>query len=576
MCGIVGIISKKRFSVKGTLLPALQRLEYRGYDSCGYATKEGLLAKEVGGMDALHPGPEVTTLGISHTRWATHGGVTATNAHPHTDPKKHVFVVHNGIIENYEELKAALVEKGYRFISQTDTEVIPHYLADQLKSGKTPEQAMEEFIRIVRGTFAVLWFVKGADRLYAMKRDSPLVLGIADGAYYLASDIYAFCNETHKAIFFDDDEFAVIDDAGYSFFDSFGEKVDKDVTTFEWHTTTETKESYEHFMIKEINEQPHVAERLLRSLETTQKDRLRQFAKLIKESSQVVFLACGTSYHASLVGSYLFTKLGYRAHAVIASEFEHFLLVDQNTLVIPISQSGETMDVVTVLKDIKVKGAKVASIVNVPYSTVQRLSDISLEILAGQEICVAATKTYTNQLITLFALAHELGDHTIHLARIPQQVRETIDNNESHIKALAHSLKKEDHIFVLGRGVSYPTAREFALKLKEIPYVHAEGMMAGELKHGTIALIEDGTPVVCLVPNHNADMISSTKEVEARGARTIIVSNTDGEIHLPQCGDAEFAIYAGLVGHLLSYYIAKERKLPIDKPRNLAKSVTVK
>jgi glutamine---fructose-6-phosphate transaminase (isomerizing) len=576
MCGIIGIITDKPFSVGMTLLPALRRLEYRGYDSCGYAVLGGFYQKAIGGIENLKTANEETTLGISHTRWATHGGVTVINAHPHFDTDKTIFVVHNGIIENYEALKEKLAQKGHHFVSQTDSEVIPHFLAEQLKDGKSPEAAMKEFINIARGTFAVLWYEKGKNILYAMKRDSPLVLGLIDGKHILASDIYAFSNETNKAIFFDDDEYSVIEPDRYTFYDCFGEVVKKEITTFEWTTKSESKEKYDHYMIKEIKEQPEVAERLIRSFETTQKHKLKEFTRLIKESNQVVFLACGTSYHASLVGAFLFTKLGIRAHSVIASEFEHFLLVDKKTLVIPISQSGETMDVVTVLKDIKLKKAKIASIVNVPYSTVQRLSDVSIEVLAGQEICVAATKSYTNQLITLFALAHELGDKEIALDKIPRQIQETIKENEAHIQKLADQLHKEDHIFVLGRGMSYPTAREIALKLKEIPYIHAEGMMAGELKHGTIALIEKGTPVVCLVPNANPDMISSTKEVEARGARTIIVSNTDGEIHLPRCGDAEFAIYAGLFGHLLSYYIAKLRKLPIDKPRNLAKSVTVK
>lgn len=234
------------------------------------------------------------------------------------------------------------------------------------------------------------------------------------------------------------------------------------------------------------------------------------------------------------------------------------------------------MDVVSVLKDIKLKKAKIASIVNVPYSTVQRLSDVSLEICAGQEVCVAATKSFTNQLVTLFAIAKELGNTGIDLSKIAERISETISKNEEYVKKLAHEMKNEKDIYVLGRGISYPIAREIALKLKEISYVHAEGMMAGELKHGTIALITQGTPVISLIPNKSADMLSNTKEVEARGARTIVVSNTNGEIHIPQCSDAEFAVYSSLVGHLLSYYIAKLNGLPIDKPRNLAKSVTVK
>lgn len=577
MCGIVGMISTEEFELKKAL-KALKRLEYRGYDSSGYAAFDGRMQKSIGYIDKLiAKAPDAKTrLLISHTRWATHGGVTVENAHPHHNNDKSLFLVHNGIIENYQDMKKKLEESGYEFLSDTDTEVIAHFLSDQLRYGASPEDAMKEFINTARGTFAVIWFEKDKNRLYAMKRDSPLCLGLLEGKYMLASDIYAFSNETNKAIFFDDEEYAVIDHNGYRFYDCFGDHIQKEVSEFEWTRKEETKAEYDHYMIKEIYEQPEVVERLVSSFDNLQKDKLKEFAELVKKAKRVVFLACGTSYHASLVGSFLFTQLGIKASSVIASEFEHYLLVDKDTLVIPISQSGETMDVVTVLKDIKLKKAKIASIVNVPYSTVQRLSNVSLEILAGQEVCVAATKSFTNQLVTLFSIARELGNEGIVLTQIADRIQETIDKNEEYIEKLAKELEDARDIYVLGRGISYPIAREFALKLKEIPYIHAEGMMAGELKHGTIALIEDGTPVVSLIPNENLDMISNTREVEARGARTIIVSNTNGELHVPECNDAEFAIYASLCGHLLSYYIAKRRKLPIDKPRNLAKSVTVK
>jgi glucosamine--fructose-6-phosphate aminotransferase (isomerizing) len=392
----------------------------------------------------------------------------------------------------------------------------------------------------------------------------------------LASDIYAFSNKTNKAMFFDDDEFAVFGIDSYKFYNAKGKSVKKKINQFAKIEEQEMLDKYEHYMIKEIKEQPAVSRRLIESLKTIQKAKLERFAKLIKVANRIVFVAAGTSYHASLVGVFLFNKAGIESHTIIASEFESFQLVDNKTLVIAISQSGETMDVITVLKDVIKKGAVIASIVNVPYSTIQRMSAISLDIVAGQEICVASTKAFTNQLVTLFAIASELGVKEIELDNIPLRIEKTIDENESLVKNLAKELYKKKDIFVLGKGVSYPMAREIALKLKEIPYIHAEGMMAGELKHGTIALIEKGTPVVCLIPNNNADVLSSTKEVEARGARTIIISNTDGEMHIPKSTDAEFAIYSGIIGHLLSYYIAKLKKLPIDKPRNLAKSVTVK
>jgi glucosamine--fructose-6-phosphate aminotransferase (isomerizing) len=578
MCGIVGIVAKEKFSVKDDLIRSLQRLEYRGYDSCGYATFEGLLRKNTGYIEKLANNTDQieTTLAISHTRWATHGGITQINAHPHYNGDNTIFAVHNGIIENFQELREMLQDRGCQFVSETDTEVIPHYFDLNLKSGKDMRRIIVDFMNEVEGTYGVVLFIKGDHHLYAFKKDSPLTLGICKDRLILASDIYAFSDNSNEAIFFEDKEFAIVGSDGYEFFDKNGKPVDKHIMKFTWSRKEETKEAFDHYMLKEIKEQPLVSGRLIQSFETIQKDKLERLASMVKGARRVVFLACGTSYHASLIGCFLLNQLGIEAHTVIASEFESFLLVDKDTLVIAISQSGETMDVVSVIKNIKKTGAQFAAIVNVPYSTVQRLSDMSIEILAGQEICVAATKSFTNQLIILFALAQRLGFHDIDLGSLPGKIQETMELNEEYIKNLAEDLYQKEHIFVLGRGISYPQAREIALKLKEIPYIHAEGMMAGELKHGTIALIEDGTPVVSLIPNKNPDMISSTKEVEARGARTIIISNTDGELKIPPCCDAEFAIYSGIIGHLLSYYIAKLRGCPIDKPRNLAKSVTVK
>jgi len=578
MCGIIGMIGREKFSVIDDLIRSLQRLEYRGYDSCGFATFEGLARKSVGYIEKLANNTDhvETTLAISHTRWATHGGITDINAHPHHNAENTIFAVHNGIIENFQELRQKLQSRGYKFVSQTDSEVIPHYFDWSLKSGKKVPEAITDFINEVEGTFAVLLFVKGDHHLYAIKRDSPLVLGLCRDRFILASDIYAFSNDSDQAIFFEDNEFAVIGTDGYEFLDKSGNSVEKEILKFTWSRKEEDKEAFAHYMLKEIKEQPAVSERLIQSFGTIQKDKIEQLATMVGSAKRVVFLACGTSYHASLVGCFLLNQLGIEAHTVIASEFESFILVDRDTLVIAISQSGETMDVVSVVKNIRKTGAKFAAIVNVPYSTVQRLSDMSIEILAGQEVCVAATKTFTNQLITLFALAQELGYRDIDLESLPGKIQKTIDLNEEYIKRLAETLYQKEDIFVLGKGISYPQAREIALKLKEIPYIHAEGMMAGELKHGTIALIEDGTPVISLIPNNSPDMISSTREVEARGARTIVISNTDGELKIPPCCDAEFAVYSGIVGHLLSYYIAKLRGCPIDKPRNLAKSVTVK
>lgn len=577
MCGIVGLVSSKPFSVEKDVLLNLKNLEYRGYDSVGYATSKGRVQKEVGSIDNFMKkiGDEKATLAISHTRWATHGGVTKINAHPHYDEKKEIFCVHNGIIENYQEIRSQLENKGYHFHTETDSEVIPIYFKSKLDSDVSAIDACRDFLQDIRGTFAVLLFIKDSDVIYALKRDSPLALGKFKDKTMIASDIYAFSEQSNEAIFFEDDEFAVVKADSTIFYNKAGKQIKKEKKVFGDLQKPEDKKDFEHFMLKEILEQPETSQRILKSLDTTQNKQLHEFIKLIARTKRLVFIAAGTSYHASLIGVFALKKVGVESHTIIASEFESFQLVDRNTLVIAISQSGETMDVVTVLKDIKKKGAKIASLVNVPYSTVQRLSDSSIDIMAGQEVAVASTKAFTNQVLVLLRLAQELG-FDIDLTKISANIKKTISDNTKKIKQLADEIYEQKDIFVLGRGVAYPSAREIALKLKEVPYVHAEGMMGGELKHGTIALIEKNTPVISLIPNHNAEMISNTKEVEARGARVIVISNTDGELSLPRCGDEEFSIYACVLGHLLSYYIGLKKGCEIDKPRNLAKSVTVK
>ncbi|MGM5482762.1 MAG: glutamine--fructose-6-phosphate transaminase (isomerizing) [Nanobdellota archaeon] len=576
MCGIIGIASQEEFSVNRSLLKGLKRLEYRGYDSWGFATNSGDYYKttqEIGPLD----NDVLCKTGISHTRWATNGGANKLNSHPHFNMGKDIFIVHNGIIENASVLQEGLMKNGYEFTSETDSEVIAHLVDEKFKQNKNIKTIFSELLEELEGTFAILIIKKNDPNIYALKRDSPLVLGISEDKFIISSDVYAFSDVTDKAIFFEDNEFAVIRPDGYEFYDSGLNYLEKTINRFSWEVKEQDKGNYEHYMLKEINEEAETVERLLQSLETTQFDRLKKFAEELENSEHVVFVSCGTSYHASLVGAYIFNSLGIKSQAVIASEFENFVDIDSNTTVIAVSQSGETMDVVVVLKKALEKGAKILSLVNVPYSTIQRYSTVSLEIMAGQEICVAATKTFTNQLIAFFAIAKEMGFNNINISSISKKIRATIDKTTGTIKDLASDLIDKEHIFVLGRGVSYPIAREFALKLKEIPYIHAEGMMAGELKHGTIALIEKGTPVISLISNDNSDMVSNTKEVEARGAKTIKISNTgNGYINLEESDSAEFSIYASIVGHLLSYYIAKYKGLPIDKPRNLAKSVTVK
>ncbi|MBU6996164.1 MAG: glutamine--fructose-6-phosphate transaminase (isomerizing) [Theionarchaea archaeon] len=574
MCGIVGMISQEEFTTI-ELLKALKRLEYRGYDSVGYATVEGILQKDTGEIDGfLKIVPEHRTrAAISHTRWATHGGVTKENAHPHAACGNLFFIVHNGIIENYERLRDQL--HGHNYVSETDTEIIAHFIEEKIRNGLTVRESIETFMAEAKGTYAVLLLPRGEEKIYAFKKDSPLVLGIVPEGFVVSSDIYAFSDRSQKAIFFEDYEMAEVTATDYMFF-KHGMPIAKEIKEFKV-TYTEIKKDFPHYMIKEIHEQPAVAERLVTSLKTDQKHKLDRLSDLVRQARKVVFVAAGTSYHASLLGVHFFHETGVETQTIIASEFRNYVTCDEDTLVVAISQSGETMDVLKALKYAREQGARIASIVNVPYSTIQRMSELSLEILTGQEICVASTKTYTNQVIALLALAQKFG-YDVNLDTISQRIKECIDTHEGQVKILARELRDCQDIYLIGRGLSYPVARESALKLKEIAYVHAEGMMGGELKHGTIALIEDGTPVVCLIPDEDYEMESNTREVQARGARAIIISNNSEfspDFLLETSSDGKFAILATVVGQMLAYYIAKERGLPIDKPRNLAKSVTV-
>jgi len=568
MCGIVGYNGFR--NAKNVLFDGLKRLEYRGYDSAGIAVGNKV-AKCIGPVENIKDKIKnfKGSIGIAHTRWATHGGISIKNAHPQTDCKKEIFVVHNGIIENYEKIKNALIKKGHKFISDTDTEVIPHFIEEELKRGNMLS-AMKKFSKVAKGTYAVIIMRVGDDNLYVMKKSSPLVLGIRKNEMIVGSDIFAFSNLTNKAIFFDDYEYAVIGKDKYKIYKN-GKEIRKKPITFKWKYYVENK-NYKHFMLKEIHEEPDAINRLLKSLKFEQKEKFDKFVNEIKKAKKIYFVAAGTSYHASLIGVYLLNRLNIDARAIIASEFENYSNVDKNTLLIAISQSGETMDVINVMKKFRKKAKKIISIVNVPYSTIQRISDESIETMSGQEIAVAATKSFVNQVVLLIQIAKKLGLKFEN--EMSKSIKNFIKDNEGKIKKLAKKLKNETSIYVIGRGIGYPIAREIALKLKEVSYIHAEGMMSGELKHGTIALIKKDTPVIALVSDEK--IISNVKEIKSHGAYIIsIVDKKISDIKPFINTDKNFPIEAAVFGHLLSYYIAFYKKLPIDKPRNLAKSVTV-
>ncbi|MBI4019343.1 MAG: glutamine--fructose-6-phosphate transaminase (isomerizing) [Candidatus Aenigmarchaeota archaeon] len=573
MCGIVGFAFRDSFEIKDSV-KALKRLEYRGYDSFGYADNNGVVGKHVGEI-AIDKVPALNTkIAITHTRWSTHGGVTEMNAHPHTDCSGKIAIVHNGIISNYREIREEMEKAGHAFKSQTDSEAIAHFFEN-----KNIKDAAPEFFSKFQGEFAVLLVKKAEEKIYAFKRGSPLVLGIAPEGNILASDIYAFSDRTNRAVFFNEDEFAEITSEGFTFYSITDTTIpiEKEITVFSWKEGEELGE-YPHYMIKEIKEIPRAASRLLLSLGGEQKPAVEKVVRMLKDAKRVIFVASGSSYHAALIGVQFLARAGMEARAVVASEFRSFMLLDENTVAVAVSQSGETMDVIEAMRGIKAKGVKIASLVNVPYSTVQRMSNAHLNIGAGQEVCVAATKTFINQVITMAYMASMLG-YRADFASLNDCITKAL-LQEERIKEIAAELKDERDIYILGRGVCYPVAREIALKLKEIAYVHAEGMMAGELKHGTLALIEKGTPVICLMPKNDKDIVSSAEEVKARGAKVISFTSNgyDSEegVKINATDAATFAIASAIVGQILTYYIAMGKGLPIDKPRNLAKSVTVK
>jgi len=575
MCGIVGIVSRKEFPAS-LLLGRLKRLEYRGYDSFGHFDGRRL-EKHIGSIAV--DGGRLTRMGISHTRWATHGGVTVPNAHPHASCDGSVVIVHNGIIENFEDLKRGLVRKGHRFVSETDSEVIAHYFEEGLKT-RPMKPLIVDFMKTFTGTFAVLVMIKGSDEIYAIKRDSPLVLGVAKGMNIVASDIYAFSDLTSQAAFFENDEFAVIGDGGYQFFDKRGRAIDKPLRKFVWQRESSSRKVFKHYMMKEILEEPEAVDRMLFSVDHDQKPAFDELVGLVRRSKKIIFASCGTSYHASLLGAYFLHSVGVENQTLIASEFRHFANVDRDTLIVAISQSGETMDVIDSLNYARECGGRVASLVNVPYSTIQRMSDLSLNLLAGQEVCVASTKAFVSQSAFLLRLAREFG-FRVNLANLADRIRGILRKRED-IRGIAESVAASRDLYVIGRGLTYPVAREIALKIKEISYIHAEGMMGGELKHGTIALIEKGTPVISIINNSDPDIISNTREVEARGAKIIPITNNPtlwkkpGTIAVRTDNDGKFGILAAVAGQLIAYYAADKLGRPIDKPRNLAKSVTVK
>ncbi|MGM5484649.1 MAG: glutamine--fructose-6-phosphate transaminase (isomerizing) [Nanobdellota archaeon] len=570
MCGIFGY--KGPEDASGIIKKGLKTLEYRGYDSWGIALKTGdkvKLKKKVGRISDEKEDEEKAHLGIGHTRWATHGGVTKNNSHPHHDKDNRIFVVHNGIIENYAELN-----EGMELYSETDTEVIPNLIAQY----DDFEEGVRKTVKKLKGSFAFAAIDKRSDRMIAVRNGSPLVIGTGKRGMFVASDVSPFLPYTKDAYFMKDGEIAYID-GKVSFTDFKGKEIRKKSEKVQWSVEQVMKGNYEHFMHKEIHEQPEVIERTLRG----------QVKDIPKDIRRIVIIGCGTSWHAGLVAEYWIEKLaGVPVEVEYASEFRYRdPVIEKGTTVIAISQSGETADTVAGIKEAKKKGAKIISICNVTGSTIDRISDTTLYTRAGPEIGVASTKAFTTQLTVLMMIAGRIGRGRINkeLEKIPDKIREIL-SKEKEIMELTKEYNSKNNSLFLGRGVNYPIALEGALKLKEISYIHAEGYPAAEMKHGPIALIDKDMPSVfiCVKDQSYEKVLSNIQEVKARRGKVIAISTEeDGEIgkyaddvlEVPKTSDELTPFLSVIPLQLIAYHIARDKGCDIDKPRNLAKSVTV-
>ena len=612
MCGIIGYIGKQKASP--ILINGLLRLEYRGYDSAGISTVEpdGLsIMKDKGRVKNLYNLKGIDnlkgTIGIAHTRWATHGKPSKENSHPHLDNSNSFAVVHNGIIENYNDLRKFLTDKGYTFYSQTDTEVIPnlihyYYTSDDKNDNLKVLRAVQKTCMDLKGSFALQIISKFMpDNMIVIRKDSPLVIGPGNGENYISSDIPAILSFTKDFYLLNDYEFAVLSRDNIDFYDINLNKIVKPVKSIDWDASSADKNGYEDFMLKEIYEQPNAVRETIGSRlpenEHCHFDDLDFTKEFLSSINKIYIVACGTAMHAGLSGKIAIEKLCHIPVTVdIASEFRYRdPIIDKNTLCIYISQSGETADTIAALKLSKSKGATTLAISNVIGSSITRESDYCIYTHAGPEIAVASTKAYTSQVVLLNILAvyfAEILESTSELQlknikneilALPSKIENALKCS-SRIKSFAKNIYQEKDIFFLGRGVDYNTALEGSLKLKEISYIHSEAYAAGELKHGPIALIENGVTVISIITDKNLveKTISNVQEVITRGAKTLIITNKelptnsfDTIITVPDTDSLLSPILTIVPLQLLSYYISKEKGLDVDKPRNLAKSVTV-
>ena len=607
MCGIVGYVGRQEAAP--ILLEGLKTLEYRGYDSAGVAVqKDGAIHMvKASGMirnlcEKTHDGADLCgCIGIGHTRWATHGAPTDVNAHPHVSNDGKFAIVHNGIIENYLELREMLLAKGYVFHSETDTEVVVH-LIDMYYDGNLKETVMRATARLEGSYVLGILCADEPDRLFVAKNGGPMILGVGAGENFFASDVTALVSHTKNVIYIDDGEFAELTADHLAVYDCTGQPIQKKISRVIWDIEAAEKGGYDHFMLKEIMEQPRALKATIEPRVRNDQivfDELKLTDEQLRKINKIMITACGSAYYAGQAGKYVLEKLTkIPVETDLASEFRYRdPIVDEHTLMIIISQSGETADTIAAMKEAKSKGAHVLAIVNVVGSTIAKLADDVIYTWAGPEIAVATTKGYTTQVSVLYLLAVYVAEKLGRLSReeaakltdditmLPQQIQRAIDLNPQ-IAQLAERYKKNPSLFFIGRNVDYAVCLEGSLKLKEISYLHSEAYAAGELKHGTIALIDEGRLVICLAcyePLFDKTM-SNVKEVKARGARVLgvalegnraIYTEADDVIVVPRTNPL-FNVPAEIVPlQLFAYYVAKANGCSIDKPKNLEKSVTV-
>ena len=610
MCGIVGYIGKD--NAKDIIIDGLKKLEYRGYDSAGIAiVRDGKLEikKHVGGIANLEnligDDPMTSHIGIGHTRWATHGAPSDLNAHPHGSQDGKIAIIHNGIIENYHELKEELIhEHNIKFKSETDSEVIAQLIGVIYQEKKDLLESVFAAVDRMRGAYAIVAIAEDEpDKIVAVRKDAPLIVGLGKGSNFVASDIPALLKYVKEIYLIENNETVLLTSEKVTIFDENREEINREVFHVTWDADAAEKEGYEHFMLKEIYEQPKgLSETLNRRLDENGKINLEGITLTkaeIEKFSKIYIVACGTAYHAGLVGKYIIEKLvRVPVEVDVASEFRYRdPLVDENTLFIAISQSGETLDTLAALREAKSKGARVLSVVNVVGSSVARESDDVFYTWAGPEIAVASTKAYTTQLMCMYMLALYMGlekgtidrdyyDQFIRdLQKMPEKLEEFL-KKASQIEDEAKQLYNREQVFFIGRGLDSAVSYEGSLKLKEISYINSFAIAAGELKHGTIALMEPGTLVIALACQDflYEKMVSNIQEIKARGAYVMaiakdgnesIAKHSDKMIYIPECRDEITPLISVVPLQLFAYYVAKERGCNIDKPKNLAKSVTV-